>query len=638
MKIFKIVFFLIATVCYAQQSSEFVAYIEKYPDSHLVRLNQETLVYISLNEDQIEITQKILEEDIYLDNTATHGSKRSLSFSTFFEIEDIQASSFSFDNGKYKESKVETFKEKDELDQFFYDDTKSINFIYPNLSKGSKSKLTYTEKIKNPRFLNSFYFGDFFPVANNKVTIVVDKDIDLIFKEFNTDDIDIKFSKKEKRKTTVYNWELKNSNEYKYEENVPSYKKVLPHIIPIIKSYNHNGETINLLNDVSDLYSWYYSLVKDVNSQESSKELIDFVEKITADKKTDLEKVKAIYYWTQQNIKYVAFEYALGGFIPREANDVFQKKYGDCKDNSSVLNEMLKIAGLKGNLTWIGTRSIPYKYTEVPTPVVDNHMILSYQEADSTYFLDATGRYVPFGFPTSFIQGKEALIEDGNNSFIIKKVPIIPAEKNGIKDKSVIRLEGEKIVGTSKAEVLGYKKINYFIDLEDLKAPSKIKEYYNAKFRKGNNKFLIQDLTEINKFNYDKNLIVNYDFSISNYAKSLDDEIYINLNLNRILSHYKTKKNREFEIDYQFKNTYSYRTTLDIPEGYKVEYIPENMSLANNYLSCDISYKLEGSKIVYEHSVKLDFLNLDLSEQKIVNELIKRAEKSYKEIITLKKQ
>ena len=103
-------------------------------------------------------------------------------------------------------------------------------------------------------------------------------------------------------------------------------------------------------------------MVENVNVEPANKELVSLVAKITADKKTDLEKVKAIYYWTQKNIKYIAFEYALGGFIPRESNEVFRKKYGDCKDNSSMLYRMLEIAGVKGHLTWIGTRSIPYTY------------------------------------------------------------------------------------------------------------------------------------------------------------------------------------------------------------------------------------------------------------------------------------
>ena len=102
---------------------------------------------------------------------------------------------------------------------------------------------------------------------------------------------------------------------------------------------------------------------------------------------------------------------------------------------------MLDIAGLKGESNLDRHSEVSHIIIdEVPTPIVDNHMILSYTNNGKTYFLDATGRYVPIDFPTSFIQGKEALIADGASNYIIKKVPIIPAEKNAVIDSTTIHL------------------------------------------------------------------------------------------------------------------------------------------------------------------------------------------------------
>lgn len=631
-------FFMVSLHTFAQYSQEFNQHKTAHPNAHLIRLNQETTVTIKLNDEHLDITQHFLEEDLYLDEAATYGSKRAINFSSFFELEKIEASSFAFKNGKYKEAKVEDFKEKDELDNSFYDDTKSVNFIYSNLEKGSKSKLIYSEKVKNPRFLSPFYFGDFSPIANNKFTIIADKNINFRFQEFNTENLDIQFSKKEKKGNHVYTWQLKNANEYKHESHVPTYQNVLPHIVPIITSYQNKGETINLLNSVSDLYKWYYSLVKDINKEETDAALIALVEELTANKTNDLDKVKAIYYWTQQNIKYIDFEYALGGFIPREANDVFKKKYGDCKDNSSILYKMLDIAGLKGNLTWIGTRSIPYSYEEMPTPMVDNHMILSYVYNNKTYFLDATGRYTPLEFPSSFIQGKEALISNGETEFIIEKVPVIPAKQNARIDISRIQLNDENLIGTSKTELSGYKKISFFNALENIALEEKIKEFYNGRLQKGNNKFLIEDYTETNKFSYDDNFIIDYNFNINGYAKKLSDEIYVNLNLNKELLTLKTEDDRENDIEYSYKNYYNFTNILTIPSGYLVEYVPKNINLSNDFLTCEITYKVDNNKIIYNHNFTIDFLNLNTTQQKQVNDLIKKVEKGYKEIIIFKKQ
>lgn len=638
MRVIYVLILLFSVNSFSQIASDFTKYKEEHPNSHSVRLNQESKITIALVKGELSITQEIIEEDLFLDKSATYGSNQALNFSSFYEMEKIEASSYILQGEKYVEMKVEDFKEKDELDNSFYDDTKSINFIYPNLDQGAKTKLKYSQKIKNPRFLNAFFFGNFYPIINNKLTLIADKNVELIFQEFNTDSIPIVFSKSENRKNNIYTWELKNIDEFEFEENSPTYKSILPHIIPRISSYNIDGQRKNVLNDVSDLYGWYYSLVENINKEANNQELVNLVESLTKDKANDLEKVRAIYYWTQENIKYIAFEYALGGFVPREANDVFYKKYGDCKDNSSILYKMLEIAGIKGNLTWIGTRSIPYSYNEVPTPIVDNHMILSFEHEGKTYFLDATGRYTSIEAPTSFIQGKEALVAKNSDSFEIKSVPVIEPEQNSYKEHSTIELNGNNIQGKSTTEISGYIKTDFFYDLEKKNSVIKTVEYYNSMLKKGNNSFLVENLVENNKFDYDKNLILNYDFNISNHAKVFGDEIYINLNLNKRLLKLKTKENRKNPIEFEYKDYYEYSTTFDIPKGYSVTYLPKNVKVTNEYISCLIQYDIVNDQIQYQHTILLNSLKLDLKAQKKVNELIDQIEQDYKEVVVLEKQ
>ena len=624
-------------LAHAQHSEEFNALKVKYPESSFIRLIDEINISITLKNDELEIKQHYIEEDLYLDESATYNSKRALDFSAFFELESVEATSFQYTNGKYKSFKVEDFVEKDEMGESFHDDTKSLNFIYSNLDEGGKTKLEYTEIVKNPRFLSPLYFGNFYPIKNKKVTLVADKEINFRFKEFNTEGYSIAFKKEEKRNSNIYTWEIKDVDEIKYESSVPTYKKVLPHIVPIITSYKNKNNEVKVLNDVADLYNWYYSMVKDVNQQPTDTALVSLVNDITKDSKTDLEKVRAIYYWTQQNIKYIAFEYALGGFIPREANDVFNKKYGDCKDNSSILYEMLKIAGLKGNLTWIGTRKIPYTYTELPTPMVDNHMILSYTEGNKTYFLDATGRYLALEMPSSFIQGKEALIGDGEGKFRIETVPVMSPQTNSYKESSRLSIKDNQLIGKGETTLSGYYKIDFYNQLESKNSEKELKTYYTVKLRKGSNKFLIDNFQETNKYSYDDDFKINYEFNISDYSQQLGDEIYVNLNLNRDISYYKTEDDRENEVEVKYKSDYIFENTLEVPENYSVDYLPENYELNNDYFKCKISYKQENNTIIYTHQLTMDYLTLTPEDQKVVNDAIKKVEKQYKETVVFKK-
>lgn len=619
-------------------SQDLEKYTKQYPNDDVVRLQQETIITIKLNNGVFTIHKEVFEEDLYLNNSANYNSKQSISYSTFFNLDKIEASSFSKQDEKYVENKVVNFNEKNNLNDSFYDDSKEVSFIYPKLAKGSKTRIKLTYNIKNPRFLNAFYFGDFYPIINNKVTIIADKNIGLTFKPFQLNNgAKVTFKKKKKGANYVYTWSAKNTEKFEIESNAPNYKTILPHIIPIITSYQQDGKTKKLLNGVEGLYSWYYSLVENINKEETDPALTTLVEDLTRGKESDIEKVKAIYYWTQQNIKYIAFEYALGGFIPREANEVFQKKYGDCKDNSSILFKMLEIAGLQGNLTWIGTRKIPYTYEEVPTPAVDNHMILSYENKNNTYYLDATGRYIQLEYPSSFIQGKEALIANGNN-FKVKKIPIVPAHLNKVVDTTYIQISNRDIIGTSNSTFSGYIKNNLFYNLENTRKEADVKELYNKRFLKGSNKFLIKSYKEENKFSYDKDFSVSYNFSIQDYVQNIGSEIFINPHFNKIVSFVKTKEDRKYDIEFDYKRQFSYTNIIEIPDGYEVSYIPTSVSFTNNLISINLSYSTDKNKIVCKQDVVFNFIKLNKAQQQQVNIFVEKTEKASKEIIILKKK
>ena len=634
----KYTFILSLFLAWSANSQDLKKYKKLYPNDDVIRLQQEIVLHIKLDNGTFSIKKDVFEEDLYLNNSANYNSKRSLSYATFFNLDTIEASSFSLQDDTYTENKVTNFNEKNNLNDSFYDDSKELSFIYPKLAKGSKTQLKLQYNIKNPRFLNAFFFGDFYPVIRNKVTIIADKDIELIFKPFHLENTPkITFKKKKKGKNYEYTWSQLNSEKFDIEADAPSYRSILPHIIPIITSYKENNETKKLLDGVGGLYSWYYSLVENINKEDTDPELEALVAELIKGKTSDLEKVKALYYWTQKNIKYIAFEYALGGFIPREANDVFQKKYGDCKDNSSILYKMLEIAGLEGNLTWIGTRKIPYTYEEVPTPAVDNHMILSYEYNNKTYYLDATGRYIQIDYPSSFIQGKEALIANGK-SYKIKKIPVIAANLNTITDSTYLKISGRDIIGSSQTKLSGYLKNNLFYNLENTRKEAAVKELYNKRFSKGSNKFLITSFTEENKFSYEEDFLVRYNFTIQDYVQNIGSEIFINPHINNNIAGIKTKKDRKHAIEFDYKKQYSYTNTIEIPEGYTVSYIPTSVSLGNELLSVNLSYSKVNNTLVCQQDVVFNFINLSVAAQQKVNAIIEQTEKAFKEIIVLQKK
>jgi transglutaminase-like putative cysteine protease len=638
MKFIALLFILFPVLIWGQFSEEYTAVKAKYPDKDMVYLKRHLTIQIAMDNDELKVSSNVSDESLLLSNRAQFFTEDEISYSTFFDVDNINASSLNFSKGKYRETKVKDFSHKDDLSGFaFHDDSRIINFRYSNLEEGSKTRLSYDETIKNPRFLPGFFFGGYFPSLDSKFTLVVDKSIELKFYKFNLEGYDIKETKEEKGNNIIYTWSCENEPTYEIETNAVSGRFFLPQVIPVILKYPTADGEKALLGSPKDLYAWYQELVSEVNQSEPDPEMVTLVNELVAGKESDLEKVRSIYYWAQKNIKYVAYEYGLGGFIPREANDIFQKKFGDCKDNSSIMKEMLDIAGIKSYLTWIGTRDIPYSYSEFPTPSVDNHMILTYIDGEDHYFLDATGRFLSLEMPSSFIQGKEALIGLDAENFKIYKVPEIAADDNAYVDTTELRIEGNTLFGNAHGIAKGYLKQDYFSAMESNETGDRKDWFYRQNFRKGNNRFELSNLREVNKYNYDEDMEIMFDFEIKHYVIQNEDELYVNLNLSKQMAGQKIEEEDLIDKEMDFTRCGKYYITLTVPEGYNVSYLPADFEVEEDLWEGSITYKKEDNKIIYSYEVRLEFIRLESEYFKAYNKFIEDLEREFKESVVLSK-
>ncbi len=152
--------------------------------------------------------------------------------------------------------------------------------------------------------------------------------------------------------------------------------------------------------------------------------------------------------------KYIAFEDGLGGLVPRSASTVYQKRYGDCKDMASIITTMLKLAGIPSNIVWVGTREIPYKYSENPSLGVDNHMIAAVKQGKEWIFLTLPPIKIDFGLPTSHIQGKQAMVMLSEKQFTIAEVPVANKALNYKRDTIEVTINGTTVEGQGAVRMM----------------------------------------------------------------------------------------------------------------------------------------------------------------------------------------
>lgn len=614
-------------------------YTAKYPDSRYVVLDKTRNILIDLVDNEIKITETNTEEKFYLNNDIGFLAEDKIYFSAFSEIYDVEAVYYTPKGKGFKAQKIKDFNIESEFSSgIFHDDGKSMNFRYPTLQQGSKSSLKYTKSTKESRFLHGFYFIEQVPTIKQKYTIEVHPDIEIGVEEFNTDELDFDFQKTEKGGKTIYTWTINDMPKFEFESNAPSIKYFVPHIVPRITNYKVDGKKQNLLSNTDDLFKWYQQITKNVNKETDDTELIEIVKEITKDAKSDLEKVKQIYYWTQDNIKYIAFEEGMNGFIPRNTDQVITQKYGDCKDMSTCVFTLLKYADVPASVCWIGTDDIPYSHEEMPTPANHNHMIAAYKDKDKYYFLDATSEQTPFGMPSSFIQGKEAMIRTGEDTYELVKVPVVEAKKNSKIEKSTLKIIDDKLVGTSNIILDGYRKINLNNRLIRINDDEDQFKFFSSYLSKGSNKFILEEYDIKNSLDKDKEIELNYTFNIDDYINANGDEIYVNLSFTEWYKGQKIKEDRTIPIRRKYKRYYNIVNELEIPEGYGVDFMPEDVIINEDWITFISKYEVVGNKVVHIEEIEEDFIQMDKDKFEKFNNILEEIFETTSQTIILKKQ
>ncbi len=628
-------FFLINTYICIAQTINLKEYQNKYPDDSKICLNLKKNIVINIVGDSLNISMRNIEESLLLDKNSILNANQSVTFSDNFKITNLTAETRLPGIFGYKTFKVQSFDTSDYREPgVFIDDVKSINFSYPKLEAGAVTYLDYTYNITEPRNTGVFYFNSFIPVLMAELTVVCPVDVHIGYKLFNCDSLHIEFTKKQSGNNIEYKWKAKNIQKLNVEDNSPPYPWFASHMFVYITDYYIHNKKIKILENESDLHNWYHSLISSLNTNEYSPSLKSLVDSLTHNYTDQLAKVKSIFYWVQDHIKYIAVEAGKGGYVPRNADDVFAKRYGDCKDMSSLINKMLAIAGIESHITWVGTRNIPYNYHELPVPIADDHMIVTYKYNNNYYFLDGTTGPHPIDYPPSNIQGKEAMVDLGPDSFMIVKIPEVEKDLNLKTDTIRIKLEGSKITGKGITTFRGYERVDLY---DNLSYKDQVEENRFMKnfFEKGNNKFLMDNYKIKYLENRDSDLIISYNFNISDYYQTIGNEIFINMNLNKVNLGDQIKSNRKTSVEAKFKREIKNVVLMEIPKGYKIAYLPENSVFKNDLFGYNISYNVVGNEVILTSDIFTNFLLLEPSNLKEWNNMLTSLNNTYKKSVDL---
>ncbi len=352
--------------------------------------------------------------------------------------------------------------------------------------------------------------------------------------------------------------------------------------------------------------------------------------KIVGEKK-GLEAAKEIYYWVNENIRYLAvYLDPRRNYLANTPQEILDRGYGDCKDQVMITQALLKVQGIESYpaLVYFGKSFVTLS---IPTPVQFNHAILYIPEFD--VFLDSTNQYQAFSQIDSLLMNKITVLgnKEGDVKYTSKRHSndSVYTYFDNLKISQEGAMESNAVM-ISKGNLAAFNR--NLLSIDDLKELSNTLLAYTSlggvgEYKVSNLKALSEPLYVRASWVRDKLYTIGKKIYFSTPTG-------LNIVSIRALKQAILLPERKYPLYFPIINSL-FDYTMDIPKGYIVKKLPEDISFKNKLGFLKSSYSAKGgvlkikrhismrSKIIRpdEYPAFLDLVYKALSEDGVIIEL-----------------
>lgn len=516
---------------------------------------------------------------------------------------------------------------------FFYSDLRVCYFTLPFRTMGETAQVVFAKRFNDIHLLPRIHLAELEFVRQGTVKIVIPAWLQAEVVERNLGgNIRKEVGTDPKTGATTYRYTIWEQPAAVGEEHSPDYGMVYPYLMIVPKTAMIDGVQVAYFNDFNALYRWCRDLAnQSVNDMDIIREQ---ARAITAACTTDEEKIKELYAWVQNNIRYLAYEDGLAGFRPDDAHEVLRKKYGDCKGMSNLLKALLTAEGFDARLVWIGTRGSAFdESAAVPTA---DHMICALLWNEKVWFLDPTVKYMALGECHDQIQGQPAMIEDGDR-YRMETVPDFPPQANTDSLHCRYRIEGNALAVQGALTLTGVSKQALMSALHSLETHRR-DDVVRKFLERGNVEDKVPQFTITGADSKSDRIGLDFTGVRRSGVQFLGDEIYVAMDQRQdfIYSDFDTvRRKTDFLIPYK---EYTVRhELLEVPEGYAIARLPENCSIQGPGYAVRIDYSADGRTVTYHKTITITGTVLKKSDFAAWNRDMSALRRRYMQQVVLRK-
>lgn len=496
----------------------------------------------------------------------------------------FKAITYNLENGKVVEKKIgrsDLIKEQVDKNRV------NMKFTMPQVKEGSIIEYEYTVVSDFISIPDSWYFQslsaptlwsecnfsvpefftyNFLSRGYLPLAVVENKKQDKIFRLMEVRTAGSSDQAEFKSSVSYHRWVVKNAPELKLEQYTKSLRNHLARMefqlssqqYPLkFRSYRSTWQ------EITDgmLKSEYFGEKLNSNNNWLKDEIVPLISGVT----DPVEKAKKIFEYVRDEFKTTG-EYAV--YMADNLKSVFKAKKGNVAELNLLLTAMLRYADLDAEPVMLSTANHGYSFEYLPMINGMNYIIVRFNNAGKSYFLDASHARIGFNKLPEYCYNGFACVVDKNATPIYLNSDSLKVSRRVMYHFGP---ENGKYVGNVKQLASYYESL----DIRDEISKDGNDEYFKELQKKYGDNYQLSNLRIDSLKKYDDPVQLSYQIELNNME---GDIIYINPYFGEA---YKKNPfaaaNRSYPVEMPYAQNETIMSTLMVPEGYIVDELPKQM-------------------------------------------------------------
>jgi transglutaminase-like putative cysteine protease len=481
---------------------------------------------------------------------------------------------------KLTSSGIRTIQREESMDRYLYDGSFSAIVNLQDVRVGDVVEYTYSIRGYNPVFEGhyackiSFDFSVPYEDFKQRIIFPATKEI---YTKYNNGEV--KPEIKTYGSSVEYNWSLHRVNGITYENNEPDWYDPYRHVL------------------ITDFKNW-----REVSSWAVKQFAIRDTERLALKKKLD-ELFKGVKQedillhairFVQDEVRYLGFEAGLNSHKPHAPVQVFDQRFGDCKDKSLLLSTMLNLYNIEAYPMLVNTSLRSHTSERLPSNTVFNHCVVQITHGGKSFFVDPTinnqgGMLTSNYFPP---YGQGLVVSEASKDLLALPDPA-PSSITEEQTFDVSKVGGEAILTVQTT----YKGIEADIQRSEFASKSidAIQKGYVTFYANQYPDIQVEDTVHMSDNRQENILTIEEKYKVTAFWKPQEadsQKIYCNFYGQTLETYFSVSKSSSRKVPYRitYPLTYEHTIRVNLPETWTIT--PDNKNIETPYYKYDyyVSY------------------------------------------------